>query len=107
MRFSLLFALLANLAATPLAAHDPVFAGADPDMVALCRRWWVYPTDAGVPNGAPPCPRILRLVLSRSPALDTIAAAVVGIDARARDERDDHREAERDQEHEAHTVHER
>lgn len=41
-------ALATTTAAPPAPArHNPLFAGADPDIVALCGRWWVYPTDPG------------------------------------------------------------
>lgn len=54
MRFPSLLVALAGLAAAPSStAHNPVFAGADPDMVAACGRWWVYPTDAGTPPADP------------------------------------------------------
>ncbi|WP_242146998.1 family 43 glycosylhydrolase [Sphingomonas sp. BAUL-RG-20F-R05-02] len=45
MRLSILIAAAAALAGAAPASHNPVFAGADPDMVALCGRWWIYPTD--------------------------------------------------------------
>lgn len=51
MRLTILAAALASLAAAPVpAAHNPIFVGADPDIVALCGRWWVYPTDATDPT---------------------------------------------------------
>jgi beta-xylosidase len=46
-----LFGLLAGLAAaTTPVSHNPLFTGADPDIVALCGRWWVYPTNAVDPT---------------------------------------------------------
>jgi len=62
MRFTLLVAAVASLAAAPpppplVTAHNPLFVGADPDIVALCGRWWVYPTGAGDPRVAPPASR--------------------------------------------------
>jgi len=54
MRFTLLLAALTSLAAMPPdTTRNPLFAGADPDIVALCGRWWIYPTDAGDPQGGP------------------------------------------------------
>ena len=47
----LLAATAASLAtaATPVS-RNPLFTGADPDIVALCGRWWVYPTNAVDPT---------------------------------------------------------
>jgi beta-xylosidase len=51
MRLRLLRAGLASLAAAPAPVpHNPIFVGADPDIVALCGRWWVYPTNAVDPK---------------------------------------------------------
>jgi beta-xylosidase len=51
MRFKALIAALASLAAAPAPVPvNPIFVGADPDMVALCGRWFVYPTNAVDPK---------------------------------------------------------
>ena len=54
MRRPLALLALAMIAAAPappgVAAHNPLFVGADPDIVALCGRWWVYPTNAVDPK---------------------------------------------------------
>jgi beta-xylosidase len=42
----LLNALLAMITVATPPLHNPVFIGADPDIVAACGRWWVYPTNA-------------------------------------------------------------
>jgi beta-xylosidase len=52
---SLLAAVLLGSVATlssanPVTPANPVFTGADPDFVALCGRWWVYPTNAVDPK---------------------------------------------------------
>jgi len=49
MRLKILLAALASVAAAPVP-HNPVFVGADPDMVTLCGRWWIYPTNAVDPK---------------------------------------------------------
>ncbi|WP_454886746.1 family 43 glycosylhydrolase [Sphingomonas oryzagri] len=51
MRLKFLMAAVASLAAAPAPVpHNPIFVGADPDMVALCGRWFVYPTNAVDPK---------------------------------------------------------
>ncbi|WP_343615091.1 family 43 glycosylhydrolase [Novosphingobium sp.] len=55
MRSPLLAAALLSIAASsgsakPVTPANPVFTGADPDFVALCGRWWVYPTNAVDPK---------------------------------------------------------
>ena len=51
MRLKLLLAGLVSLAAAPAPVpHNPILVGADPDIVALCGRWWVYPTNAVDPK---------------------------------------------------------
>lgn len=50
MRLPILIAAAAALAGAAPASHNPLFAGADPDMVALCGHWRVYPTHAVDPN---------------------------------------------------------
>jgi beta-xylosidase len=55
-RLTILAAAFASLAAAPAprnlspAPHNPILVGADPDIVALCGRWWVYPTNAVDPE---------------------------------------------------------
>ncbi|USI74972.1 family 43 glycosylhydrolase [Sphingomonas morindae] len=55
--FALALALTVAAAPAPVA-HNPVFAGADPDIVALCGRWYVYPTDSGDAAGGYAATRI-------------------------------------------------
>lgn len=46
-RLFLLLAAVAGLAAAPApVSRNPVFTGADPDIVTACGRWWIYPTNA-------------------------------------------------------------
>lgn len=51
---SILLALsLTALPAGQSQDHNPLFAGADPDIVAACGAWWIYPTTQGEePRGA-------------------------------------------------------
>lgn len=39
--------LLATTLATSSADHNPLFAGADPDAIAACGSWWIFPTTQG------------------------------------------------------------
>jgi beta-xylosidase len=50
MRLPFLIAAAAALAGAAPATRNPLFVGADPDMVALCGQWWVYPTNAVDPK---------------------------------------------------------
>jgi len=62
MQLTMLIAAIASFAAAPppsppAAQRNPLFAGADPDMIAACGRWWVYPTDPGDPPSVAPASR--------------------------------------------------
>ena len=46
MRTRFLLAVFATLvAASPPPSRNPIFPGADPDLIAACGRWWIYPTN--------------------------------------------------------------
>jgi beta-xylosidase len=44
--------------ATAEAPRNPLFTGADPDIVAACGVWWIYPTDAVDGGERPPAATI-------------------------------------------------
>lgn len=51
-------ALLAIAAPAAVAQdHNPLFAGADPDIIASCGKWWIFPTNQGSGEGKKPTSR--------------------------------------------------
>lgn len=50
-------ALLAIAAPAAAQDHNPLFAGADPDIIAACGKWWIFPTNQAVGEGKKPTSR--------------------------------------------------
>jgi beta-xylosidase len=44
---------LAGASSEPVQDHNPLFPGADPDMITACGAWWIYPTTQGAGGGGP------------------------------------------------------